>query len=136
MPVEVALKKLVLPPPPHVVVATLPAAFTVRQFDAEVPNAVMAKFVVVALPVKRLVEETFPGKSTVCPDCPILIPVAEFVPMEIVPVASITLFESPVMLVPLKVSAAEAAEMPAKRTSVTAAPMLIPVENFFIFMVS
>jgi len=35
-------------------------------------------------------------------------PVAADVPMEIVPVASMTLFESPVMLVPLKVSAANA----------------------------
>jgi hypothetical protein len=45
-------------------------------------------------------------------DLPIVIPVAEDAPMEIVPVASIMLFESPVMLVPLKVSEAKAIETP------------------------
>jgi hypothetical protein len=40
-----------VPPLPQVVVATLPAAFTVRQFDPEVPSPVMVRFVVVALPL-------------------------------------------------------------------------------------
>jgi len=52
---------------------------------------------------------TAPGNVAVIPDRPIVIPVAEFVPMEIVPVASMILFESPVIPVPLNMSAAKAA---------------------------
>jgi hypothetical protein len=59
--------------------------------------------------------ETFPGNVVVAPLLPIMIAVAEDVPMETVPVASITLFESPEMLVPLKVNAAVAIDAPAKR---------------------
>jgi hypothetical protein len=118
------------------VVATFPAAFTVRQLElADVPRAVMAKFVVVALPVKKLVEETFPGNNTVCPDCPMVIPVAEFVPIEMVPVVSMMLFESPMMLVPLNVNAAEAIDTPAKTTKATAAARPPPMRIFFIFIV-
>ena len=56
---------------------------------------------------------TVPGKVAVMPDLPIVMPVAEDAPMEMVPVASMMLFESPVMLVPLKVSAAKATDAPA-----------------------
>jgi hypothetical protein len=57
--------------------------------------------------------EMLPGNVVVAPVLPIVIPVAEDAPIEIVPVASITLFESPVILVPLNVSAAEAIDTPA-----------------------
>jgi hypothetical protein len=50
--VDVATPESAAPPLPHVVVATFPATFTVRQFDPEVPRPVMARFVVVALPFK------------------------------------------------------------------------------------
>jgi len=55
---------------------------------------------------------TVPGKVAVMPFLPIVMPVAADAPMEIVPVASMTLFESPVMLVPLNVSAAVAMPPP------------------------
>ena len=57
---------------------------------------------------------TVPGKVAVMPNLPIVMPVAEVAPIEIVPVASMTLFESPVMLVPLKVRAAKAIEAPPR----------------------
>ena len=117
MPVEVVVH--CEEPPPHVVVATLPAAFTVRQFDAEVPNAVMAKFVVVALPAT----ERFPKKLTAWPNLPIVMPVAVDVPMEMVLELSITTAPSPEMLVPLKVSAASAGPAERARTP-TVMPMM------------
>jgi hypothetical protein len=80
------------------------------------------------------VTATVPGKVVVTPVLPIVIPVAVEVPMEIVPVASITLFESPVMLVPLKVSAANAIETPANKRRMAAAPMPT-TEMFFMYVV-
>jgi hypothetical protein len=64
---------------------------------------------------------TVPGKVAVMPDLPIVMPVAEDAPTEIVPIASMTLFESPVMLVLLKVSAANAGPAVSART-----PKMIP----------
>ena len=49
---------------------------------------------------------TVPGNVAVMPDRPMVIPVAVEAPIEIVPVASITLLESHEMLVSLKVKAA------------------------------
>jgi hypothetical protein len=85
-------------------------------------------------PTQVPVIERFPGNVVVMPDLPIVIPVAEEVPMEIVPVASMMLFESPVMLVPLNVSAAKAIETLARRR-MTAAEMMLPTENFFMLLV-
>ena len=96
------------------VVATFPAAPTVRQFDPEVPNAVIAKLVVVALIVER-----FPGKFTVWPILPIVIPVAVDVPIEIVLDESTTTLESPEMFVPLNVSVANAGRAVRARTPST-----------------
>jgi hypothetical protein len=67
-----------------------------------------------------------PTIATVVLTLPIVIPVAEFAPIEIVPVASIMLFASPVMLVPLKVSAAAAIWIPAKATKAIAVAMPPP----------
>lgn len=53
-----------------------------------------------------------PGKVAVMPERPIVMPVAEDAPMEIVPVVSTRVFESPVMLVAVNVSEAKAIETP------------------------
>ena len=56
---------------------------------------------------------TLPGKVAVMPDLPMVMPVDWEAPIWMVPVASIVLFVSPVILVPLNVSAAKATEAPA-----------------------
>ncbi len=55
------------------------------------------------------------GKVAVMPDFPIVMPVAWEAPIEIVPVASRLLFESPVILFPVKVRAANTVEIPTVR---------------------
>lgn len=53
---------------------------------------------------------TVPGKVAIIPDLPIVMPVADDAPIVTVPVASIVLFESPLILVPVNVSDAKATE--------------------------
>ena len=80
----------------------------------------MAKFVVVALPViTRLVAERSPGKFTAWPVLPIVTPVAVDVPIDIELKESITTAPSPEMLVPLKVRAASAGPAVRARTPTT-----------------
>jgi hypothetical protein len=119
---KLAVVKPLAEPVPQVVVATFPEPFTVRQFDPEVPSAVMA----------RLVAEMVPGNATVWPALPIVMPVADDVPMEIVLDPSMAMPTSPDMVVLLNVSAAEAIEILAKNKTM-ATPML-PMESFFMLI--
>ena len=82
-----------------------------------------------------LFTERFPGKVVVTPALPIVIPVAEEAPMEIVPVASTTLLESPVMLMPLKFRAAKVIETLANKRRTAAAPMLPHTDICFMFVI-
>jgi hypothetical protein len=73
---------------------------------------------------------TVPGKVAVMPERPIMMPVADEAPIVTVPVASTVLFESPVMLVPLNVSAAKETDAPASTMTRHAnAPMTIERRN-------
>ena len=77
---------------------------------------------------------TVPGKIAVMPDLPIVIPVAEDAPIETVPVASMTLFESPLMLVPVNVRAAKATEAPAAKRTMTENIKRAAIFSFFIYI--
>jgi hypothetical protein len=80
------------------------------------------RLVVVALPLIV----TDPGNIAVIPDRPIVIPVEDDAPIEIVLELSITTPESPVMLVPLKVRAAVAIDAAAKKMTTLRANPKVP----------
>jgi hypothetical protein len=61
--------------------------------------------------------ETFPGNVVVWPDLPIVMPVADEAPIVTVPVASMALFVSPEIVVPVKVREAKAIRTPPARAA-------------------
>jgi hypothetical protein len=65
-----------------------------------------------------------------------VIAVEDEVPIVIVPEPSTTTPESPEMLVPLNVSAAEAIEMPASKRRTAAAATPPPTKNLFMFVIN
>jgi hypothetical protein len=98
-------------------VATVPEAFVVRQFDPTLPNPVIARL---------------PGRVTVSPDRPIVIPVAVEVPIEIVLEASSTTLPSLEILVPVNVRSAK--ELLTMRSNKNAATVPPPMNIFLMFM--